>query len=187
MSMRSRLFALSLTLILTLFLQSCASLHQTPINYVSIDLHYTPYEEILKQVKQKYGPMKSRGEAHVTVITPPEFNALLKYMSAEDIQKSALIFTQNRPSIKQICLGRSQVNLAGVTESTFYVVIQSAELNQYRKALADSKAVPKSVFDPALFFPHVTIGFTNRDLHYEDGVRKNVSTCLQDFKLNNEN
>ena len=33
------------------------------------------------------------------------------------------------------------------------------------------------------FYPHITLGFTKRDLHFEDGVRKDKSTCVADLNL----
>jgi hypothetical protein len=37
-------------------------------------------------------------------------------------------------------------------------------------------------FTPNHFYPHITLGFTKRDLYEQDGVKKNSDTCIYPLK-----
>ena len=63
----------------------------------------------------------------------------------------------------------------GQNEFTYFVVVQSEDLISIRKKIQDSfvgKGGDKNDFNPLNYFPHITLGFTKRDLHESDGVIK---------------
>lgn len=149
-------------------------------NYISYDLEYKPFEEMRLQLEKSLGlPLKNRGEAHITVITPPEYEQLSKTLEPEQIHALANESLIKNPKYEIVCIGSGHLLLNGQDEKTYFVVVQSTELLQIRQRLAEAAHLPKKQFDGDLFFPHVTLGFTSRDLHYEDGVIKDKNSCLK--------
>lgn len=66
-------------------------------------------------------------------------------------------------------------------KSTVYLVVQSPDLVERRKALRNQferNGGRTGDFDADRFFPHITVGFTGRDLHESDGVIKNNDSCV---------
>lgn len=152
-------------------------------NYVSLDLAYPYYKLLLDKLEGRLKkPLKNRGEAHITLITPPEYQVLALKMKPERIHELANEFIEKNPPITNVCLGHFQKNIAGAANHTYYVVIHSPELFSFRKQIAAASGLSKAEFDPELFYPHVTLGFTERDFHYEDGARKNAESCPDNLK-----
>ncbi|MBC7466586.1 MAG: hypothetical protein H7256_11400 [Bdellovibrio sp.] len=151
--------------------------------YVSLDLAYPYYKMISDKLDQRLKTtLKNRGEAHITLITPPEFKVLTTKIEPRRIHTLANEFMATEPKIKNLCLGHFQKKIEGQPEHTYYVVIESSGLVEFRKKIAEESGLSKTDFDPELFFPHVTIGFTARDLHFEDGAIKNQKSCPANLK-----
>lgn len=53
--------------------------HSSMGSWLGVNLSYGPFDQLRKSVEKtiKY-KLNSRGEAHITVITPPEFDKILK-------------------------------------------------------------------------------------------------------------
>lgn len=186
MSIRSCFLALLVTLFTTLSFLGCSSLRHEQKNaaksvrsYISLDLEYARYQSILKAIEEKIGhSLKSRGEAHITIITPPEYKKLSQKISSQQIDELAKIFLKSSPIFSLVCVGTSKKELNEI----FYVVIESNDLLQFRLQLSKVSGLAKQDFDPQVFYPHITLGFTDHDLHYEDGVIKNAATCPDHLK-----
>ena len=76
-----------------------------------------------------------------------------------------------------LCVGKG----TSQTKSTYFVVVQSEDLFKIRKAieiLYKKKGGTDSGFKDEEYHPHVTLGFTEKDLHAQDGVMKDASSCL---------
>jgi hypothetical protein len=154
--------------------------------YLAQNLHYAPIRQVYDDlVREIGGPIKNRGEAHVTVITPPEYGAMLApYLSMKEINQIALGMDIQNADLHVICIGKGETKLGGRLEQTYYVVIESQKLLAIRQAVYD-QALVRSMelgivsppFDAKDFHPHITLGFTRRDLHEQDGVIKDTSTC----------
>jgi 2'-5' RNA ligase len=173
-SFNKRVFALILGLCSVLPANSASK------NYISYDLEYKPFEEMrLKLEKDQAVKLKNRGEAHITLVTPPEFEKLSQKLKPEEIHELAEKFLKTKPIYEKVCVGSGSLQIKSQAEKTFYVVIKSKELFKFRKKLAKLAKISKDQFDPNLFYPHVTLGFTERDLHFEDGVIKNEKSCLK--------
>ena len=122
------------------------------------------------------GKLKNRGEAHVTTLTPAEFGILKRKLSGSEIDAMALRAGVQTAKLSVKCVGMGEKG----KDRTFYVVVDSTDLVAVRKALATAyvaKGGRPSDFDAANFFPHVTLGFTKRDLFESDGVTKSVASC----------
>lgn len=128
--------------------------------------------------------LQDRGEAHITIITPPEGGALRKFFTQSEWERMAL---EELPGLdfEAICVG---VGRKGDLVTTFIVVNSEFALN-WRRALQKefiARGGKVQDFDPEIFYPHITLGFTERDLHLQDGVIKNSTSCPTDyyFKIN---
>lgn len=156
-------------------------------NYFSLDLEYSAYKELLAQLVNKVGPLKNRGEAHITIISPPEFKALTdpkkSKLTARKITETYVAMNKGVYTFKQTCIGSSEKTVNEKQLKTYYVVVDSPDLFSFRRELSKLSQLPKSKFDPDLFYPHITLGFTDKDLHYEDGVIKDSKTCIKDINI----
>lgn len=165
-------------------------------SYLALNLSAKPFQELKKQVEQvaKQESLISkdlidRGEAHITVITPPEFDQVLSpYVSIDEINKIA---EQNKiqetSDLKWTCLGRGELSKESKKMNTFFVVVQSENLLKIRQQIHNifvQKGGKDKDFQWQHFYPHVTIGFTDRDLHEQDGVIKDKSSCWKNLKIN---
>lgn len=156
-------------------------------SYVAMNLSYSPYQQLLEEVQKAEDLiLKNRGEAHITLISPVEFDKVLKkHLSIKEIEKIALNAKIQDALFNPVCVGRGQKEVEGRLEKTYYVVVDSPELLEIRKAVQAAyvkKGGSAQDFAPESFYPHITLGFTSRDLHFEDGVIKNKESCLYPFK-----
>lgn len=128
------------------------------------------------------------GEAHVTVITPVEyFDIIKKYVSIDRIEAIAQEMKIQESDLTILGLGRGQAVLQGKPEETYFIMVHSENLLKIRKLIYSEylrKGGPKSAWNPYEFYPHITVGYSLRDLHISDGVIKNVKNSLdQRFNL----
>lgn len=122
------------------------------------------------------GPLKNRGEAHVTTITPGEMGKLGGKLSNREIEDIAVRSGVQRAVLTPKCVGMGETS----SSKTFYLVVESSDLLAVRSAVAAAfvaKGGDRGAFDPQAFHPHVTLGFTKRDLHESDGVVKSTASC----------
>jgi hypothetical protein len=154
--------------------------------YLEVKLSYTPFAELRKEVEREEGVnLKNRGEAHITVVTPPEYKKMQNRISMQEINQIAKNLQMEEAPIKLICIGKGQKLEGPQLESTYYVVIQADRLFEVRRKIAQTyqmKGGLAAEFDPEYYFPHVTLGFTLRDLHLEDGIIKNEHSCVYKIK-----
>ena len=152
-------------------------------SYLAMNLPYSEYSNIRESLEKKNGlKLTNRGEAHITVITPPEYDKVLsKKVSIQEIHKLAEKMNIQNSSYKNVCVGKGSAKVEGKDENTYFVVIHSDRLFEIRKAIKDlyiSRGGKAADFNAENFYPHVTLGYTKRDLHAEDGVIKDESRCL---------
>ncbi len=162
----------------------------TPINFVSHsdylakNILFAPIDNLKGQIEAQYSvTLKDRGEAHITVISPPEFAVLRNYVSIKTINNKAKDILQTTP-FTVTCLGRGELVINGINEQTYFVVVNSNGLFDLRReilTLAIEKGFDGAGFDPDEFYPHITIGFTSRDLHLSDGVIKDSTSCIAEI------
>jgi len=151
-------------------------------SYLSLDLPYEPFEKIRLQLeKEQQLTLQNRGEAHITVITPPEFKKIQKKISMKEIHQLAKKMGLEQTSYTPVCVGKSVLTQSGSEMATYYIVVDAEKLFKIRKAVHElfvKKGGDDFDFLPEKFYPHVTLGFTHRDLHFEDGIRKDASSCI---------
>ena len=157
-------------------------------NYLVEPLPYPPMEKVWRQLEEKLGTkLINRGESHVTILTPPEFNAIKNFVSIDEVNKIAEAHRSSPPPIEPICLGRGEAKLEGdKLEQTYFVVLNAPGLLTIRReiqALLASRGGAPELFDAEKFYPHATVGFTKADLHESQGVIKDRRSCLFDLEV----
>jgi hypothetical protein len=152
-------------------------------NYLSMEIPFKPVKEVLHQIENITGQiLKNRGEAHITVVTPIEYWALGEHLSIDEINKIALENNIQQANFKILGIGQ------GIKENqeTYFIVVQSRDLFEIRDQIHQKfiqNGGDKDKFVPAHFFPHITVGFTHRDLHEADNVIKGKNSLVYPVKF----
>lgn len=157
-------------------------------NYLTMEINYPPVSRLYRQVVEQFNiELISRGEAHITVITPVEFDKVLKKkISIKEIEKIAKEQRIQESSFEVKCVGLGKVVLDQKEARTYFIVVQSDDLLRIRKEIKDlfvKNGGDAQLFDANQFYPHITLGFTKRDLHESDGVIKGTNSCVESLKL----
>ena len=153
------------------------------------NINYEAVEAIVPQLNSLYGvKLETRGEAHITVITPPEaqgwftdHKGINYFISSIELHHKYFKTLQDT-KFEIVCVGMRE----NETNKVFYLVVDSPELFAVRAEIAQelerraSFTGKKTFFDPNKYYPHITIGFEGGDVH---GVSKGAETCVQDIKL----
>lgn len=157
------------------------------MSYLAMNLDKSAADKLRKNLEKKESlQLMNRGESHITVISPPEFKVLSRYLRIQDITRIAEEMKIEESPVKALCLGKSVVKLDSEPEATYYVVVSSVRLLEIREAIQKiyvSKGGNATDFKPDFFYPHITLGFTKRDLFYEDGIVKDVNSCFLNLKF----
>ncbi len=154
---------------------------KTQSNYLAMELNFKPSEAIRLEVEKDIGrQLKNRGEAHITVLSPPEYNTIKSKITIQEINEVAQKNQIQMSSVRPICIGVGE-SKNNNNQKTYYVVVDSQNLLKIRKEIAEifvDRGGDLEKFDANNFYPHITLGFTDRDLHLEsDGVVKNTDSC----------
>ena len=119
------------------------------------------------------------GEAHVTTITPVEYYDVLKpHLSIERIEKIALENNIQGSDLKIIGVGSGSKEIENSQESAYFIIVESQNLNTIRRKIHEEFI--RGGGDPDNFYPHITIGYTLRDLHESDGILKDAENSLDE-------
>lgn len=160
---------------------------KTMAPYLAMNVFYEPLINVREFIEKKEGvKLNHRGEAHITVVTPPEYELLKSVLSIELINEVALLNRIQESPFSIICLGRSKKIEDDVVQETYYFVIDSPKLVALRHAIAalfKARGGHSEEFKPDEFYPHVTVGYLGRDLHISDGAIKNKASCFIDVQL----
>lgn len=157
-------------------------------NYLVMNLPFEPVADVFKQVLVREGvQLTSRGEAHLTIITPIEYWEVLKSVgiTIDEINTLAIKAQIQKLKFTSLCIGRGSAIIDSNVENTFYIVVESQQAMEMRKAIQTlyiSRGGNADKFLVSNYHPHVTVGFTKRDLHESDKVIKNKDSCI--LKLN---
>ena len=154
--------------------------------YLTMEVQYSPVKKVFEQIQTKNQlKLKNRGEAHITVVTPIEyFDVLKSHLSMNEIDQLAQKLNIQAARFEIKCLGRGQVTAAQKTDQTFYIVVNSEKLLEIRKEIQkifEQKGGAVNAFKAEQYYPHITVGFTTRDLHESDGVIKDEKSCVGDI------
>ncbi|KAJ3357939.1 hypothetical protein HDU91_005328 [Kappamyces sp. JEL0680] len=162
-------------------------------SYLIQNLNFTLVTPIFNLLNATYGPLKNRGEAHITVITPPEFmSGLSTVLTMDDINTVAKNNNIQANRFDIVCVGR-QSQMDSTTKpparsSVFNILLEAPASLKIRKdvyALYLKKGGDPSNFNPYNFYPHITVGFEVKDWFPEDQVFKTKDTCIAPVKVIN--
>lgn len=155
--------------------------------YLSMNVEFLPLNDVRKQVEAREKlALQHRGEAHITVISPPEYEQLKSALSIELINEVALLNRIQETPFEIVCLGRGQARGDKNMLSTYFIVVDAPELVTLRQTLATlyrNNGGQMNDFKPEGYYPHITVGFNERDLHSQDGVIKNKASCFSQMQL----
>ncbi len=148
-----------------------------------MNINYRPVRDLYIQLYKSLDyKIKNRGEAHITVVTPVEFNQVLrKKISIDEINIIASDYHIQESRFDVVCIGEGKASIKGRVERNYFVVVESSDLIEIRKSIQNlyvSRGGDPSEFVAEHFFPHITLGFTKRDLHENDGVTKDRMSCI---------
>ncbi len=163
---------------------------------LAMNVAYEPVLELRKKIEnQLYGKNKLKyltsweaaGEAHITTITPVEYQNCMwshkrkiKILHISEIEKIAIKHQIQKLDLKFHGVGSAGKNFNSKKnlDHTYYVIVQSENLLRIRKEVFTrylKQGGDKNCWDPEFFFPHITIGYTHKDIHYPD-VKKSIET-----------
>jgi 2'-5' RNA ligase len=154
-----------------------------------MSVKYTPAKNLFDQLSLLTNKkLKNREEAHITVVTPVEyFNVLKHHISIKQINNIAKNYYLQSSSFEVICLGKGSVKLSKQIEENYFIVINSEDLitirEEIKKAFIQNGGNP-DLFSAEHYYPHITLGFTKRDLHEYDGIIKDSRSCIAHIKIN---
>lgn len=172
-------------LLFSLFIEGCVSMNFIPHeDWLAQPVEFHKINNLRLQIEHLDKiSLKNRGEAHITLITPPEFEKLKSKLTINAINTIATQSSIEKAPWLPLCVARGTLNNKP-NFTTYYLVIKSEELFSLREKIYNTfidKGGSALAFDPKHFYPHITIGFTERDLHEQDGVIKDTRNCIYDL------
>lgn len=149
-------------------------------NYLALNISFREVERLRQQVELRIGQsLKNRGEAHITVITPIEFKQSkdMQLLGMKALHEKAIQEDLQNIKYVPICIGRSQIRDEALSQNmlTYFIVVKSPQLLNLRKKIKEDFKLSDMRLEN--FYPHITLGFTHRDLHFEEGAIKNENAC----------
>ncbi|KAF8936409.1 hypothetical protein EDD21DRAFT_338750 [Dissophora ornata] len=160
-------------------------------NWVGLDVDFKYVKPLFDLVNSTQsianGTLLSRGEAHVTVILPPEYDNILHPAGVTIDEINTIASHKNRLQKAKFgieCLGRVQVVSTpdNVYQQAVQIILKDfQDIVSYREdvwKLFVKKGGNPALFDPWNFTPHITLGFRHRDIFVEDGVFKGKNACI---------
>jgi 2'-5' RNA ligase len=157
---------------------------KNPMPYLVMNVNHEPFAAIRKYIESEDKvTLAHRGEAHITVITPPEFDQLKSALPIELTNEVAILNRIQEMPYEIICVGKGTKNEDGKKLITYFIVVDAPELVSLRHTIATlykSRGGGPTEFKPEEFYPHITIGFEGRDLHIQDGLIKDKRSCVMD-------
>lgn len=165
--------------------------HQGPgpfDTYLAMEIPFAPVKKLYNDLIQRNrAQFASRGEAHITIISPPEFEQQLRgFIEMDEIDRIAKELKIQESEFSIVCLGTAEKIKNGKFTKAYYLVLESPALfnlrNQILNNIIISGGIP-TLFIPENYYPHITVGYINDDLHDSDGVFKDATTCESDVEL----
>lgn len=153
-------------------------------NWLGMNIEYRPIEQIRKQIEQISGAtLLNRNEAHITVVTPVEYDAMKEKLSITAINKIAEKMEIQKSHWKPICVG-SFTDPKIKNNKTYFIVVESNSLLEIRREIYQQYLAAggsAGSFIPHHYYPHITIGYVEKDIYESDGAIKDTQTCFFDL------
>ena len=167
--------------------------HNNPIQkygtYLARNISFEPISQIRRHIEvQRNLKLKHRGEAHITILTPPEYNQIREWNPTISMNSINRLVGPVVQYLHFNILGIGSVkglNTDNERSEVFFLVIRSRGLRAIRKLIAAEWSIPTKVFNPMQQDFHITIGFTVSDLFSRTGfeIKKDMSSIQLDLRL----
>lgn len=156
-------------------------------NVLAMNISYSPVIDLRLQLNAFLGlelkffdGWKKEGEGHVTTITPTEYTNVIKdFLTMDQIDQIARENNIQQSDVTILGLGSAKKEINGEVKETFFLIVESQNLRLIRQKIFE--AYVQAGGDPIKwepFYPHITIGYVGRDLHFGDGVLKDIKHSL---------
>tara|TARA_Y100000589_G_scaffold284446_1_gene283323 strand:+ start:2046 stop:2696 length:651 start_codon:yes stop_codon:yes gene_type:complete len=158
--------------------------------YLSRNIYFEPISKVRQYIElQRNLKLKHRGEAHITVITPPEYNLMKQWNPRINMKSINHLVNSLVQHMHFYILGIGSLkglNINNQESEVFFLVIKSRGLRAIRKLIAAEWSIPKHIFDSMKQDFHITIGFTVSDLFPRLGfeAKKDISAIQSDLHVN---
>lgn len=155
--------------------------------FLALNVNFEPLFKIRKQIEKLENiKLLHRGEAHITVLTPSELANIGSVLSFDLIDEVARLHRIQEIPFEIVCVGRGKITQDQKNLATYFLVVDTPELMRLRntiRTLFVTRGGLVDSFHPEDYHPHITIGFTERDLYQQDGVLKNKTSCFSNVQL----
>ena len=152
--------------------------------YLISKVNFIPVNRVKETIEKIMGlELQDRGEAHITVITPPEHDAILASVAEFSMEKVEELVRNTIQNLRWDTLGVGASrgkNGKGQYSEVYFLVVNSPQLRFIRERVARYFNIPRDVFDPARQDFHVTIGFTESDLF---GIPKDETSLEESLRF----
>ncbi|KAI9140725.1 hypothetical protein BKA69DRAFT_1125459 [Paraphysoderma sedebokerense] len=156
--------------------------------YLSLRVPFKPVEELFNEVQKSnfHVPgrnLKNSGEAHITVISRSEYRRLQPIISISEINKIAESSKIQSTPFTIKCLGRSlsfASDPSGPAAESVYLIIDAPGLTAIRQKVWQEyvkRGGKQDDFKWDQYYPHLTVGYSPKDLHFEEGLKKDEAIC----------
>jgi hypothetical protein len=156
-------------------------------DWVAVPLPFAPIDQLRQNLEKSINTkLQHRGEAHITILTPPEWSILSQVLKMEDVEKLVLKERLMKAKIKIKCLKKVTATIKGRSEDSWFVAIDSPGMKDFRQEawrLYVARGGTADDFKWQRWAPHITVGFTARDLHDEDQINKEKVRCAMEINL----
>lgn len=162
--------------------------HTGPGAYLAYNVHYPPVEKIRQELEDKTKTkLQNTGEAHITVVSPVEYEKVLRNrLSIEKLNELARTARIQQFSFEILCVGEGRAAVQDGPGETYFLVVRAPRISAFREEIREAYVQAGGSHDdfrPEDYRPHITLGYTKRDLHKEDGVLKDETSCAYESVL----
>ncbi|KAJ9530140.1 hypothetical protein QJQ45_023423 [Haematococcus lacustris] len=161
-------------------------------SWLGFQLSWALYEPIFAQLNSTAGvaPLVNRGDVYITTISTAEYAVLssLSSITIQDINAIAMASDIQASSFVPHCVARFRKSLVtpAVVDEAYNVPASSADLVAIRQRVSDLYQMlggEPGMFNPTSFLPHITLGFSRRNMGDADGVFKGENACWAPISL----
>ncbi|KAI9027657.1 hypothetical protein CLU79DRAFT_740159 [Phycomyces nitens] len=143
--------------------------HSSSPPWLGLELDYKYIKPIVDAINSTETPLLTRGESHITIVTPPEYNTLAAAgVTIEEINALARESHIQRSKFDIVCLGKVELVQDGKDYIVYQIIVESPALVKLREkifTLYYSKGGNTALFDPRVshstcrLYTHVLIPF----------------------------
>lgn len=142
--------------------------------WLGLPVAFEPASRLREGIESLSGAvLEHRGEAHITLVTPPEAAAIRIHDPGLTID---VLEAVARPWLDRAVWSTPGIgSLSDGDRETWFLVVESPDLRELRRDLAFVFQLPPAVFDPEAQDLHVTLGFRNGDIWPPAGSKTRAS------------